>query len=194
MGRINQDPNQFVSPLDGRTLLHTASDAIAHGLRTGQPMTLDLAPFTPSLQQPGACFVTLKIHGQLRGCIGSLQAHQPLIMDVAKNAFSAAFCDPRFPPVSIGEQALLQVHLSVLSAALPLKFESEADLLNQIRPGVDGLILCEGSHRGTFLPSVWEQLPDKQQFWERLKQKAGLGPTHWSETLTVSRYTTQSIH
>lgn len=141
-----------------------------------------------------ATFVTLEIGGQLRGCIGMLEAHRPLANDVAENAFSAAFRDPRFPPLSDVEFDDLEISISVLSPPEEMSFSSEKDLLDQIRPGIDGLILEEGFRKGTFLPSVWEQLSEKEAFLEHLKQKAGLPPGYWSDTLRVFRYTAEYIH
>lgn len=174
-------------------LLDLAEASIRHGLEYGRPLTPDVKEFPAIPPEPGACFVTLHSHGELRGCIGSLQAHQPLIEDVAHNAYAAAFSDPRFPPLHVSELAGLEIHLSLLSPASPLTFESEEALLQQLRPGEDGLILEEGRQRGTFLPSVWEQLPAPELFLQHLKQKAGLPPDYWSDTLKVSRYTTESF-
>jgi AmmeMemoRadiSam system protein A len=143
------------------------------------------------LREKGASFVTLTIDGDLRGCIGMLEACRPLAEDVAENACAAAFDDPRFEPLSRDEFDQLDIHISVLSAPEEIKFSSESDLLAQIRPGVDGLILQDNGRRGTFLPSVWEELPDKDLFWMHLKMKAGLPTTHWSDTLRVFRYTTE---
>ncbi len=182
-----------LSPVHRRILLQVARDSIAHGLRTGRPLAVDPADFDPELQERRASFVTLNRHGRLRGCIGHLEAIQPLVADVAENAFNAAFRDPRFPPLTAGEFDDLEVHISVLSPPEPLAFDSEADLLEKIRPGVDGLILEEGPYRGTFLPSVWEQLPERGQFLAQLKMKAGLPPDYWSDTLKVYRYTTESF-
>ncbi len=147
----------------------------------------------PELMEERATFVTLEIDGQLRGCIGMLEACRPLAEDVAENAFAAAFRDPRFPPVSPAELDELEISISVLSPPEEMAFPSEADLLEQIRPGVDGLILQEGFRKGTFLPSVWEQLPETEAFFEHLKLKAGLSPGHWSDTLRVFRYTAEYI-
>lgn len=171
-------------------LLTLARTSIAHGLSKGHALPVKLADYPDTLTQPRATFVTLERHGQLRGCIGMLEAIRPLVEDVAENAYAAAFRDPRFPPLRDAELADLQLHISILSPAEALSFDSEADLLAQIRPGIDGLILHDHGHRGTFLPSVWEQLPDKTQFLQHLKQKAGLPAHYWSETLLVSRYTT----
>lgn len=182
-----------VSASDGRLLLRVANESIAHGLAHSQPLAPDPQRYPPSLRQPGASFVTLHLHGELRGCIGSLEAHRPLLADVAHNAFAAAFRDPRFSPLRIDELLPLQIHLSILSAPVPMAFASQDDLLAQLRPGVDGLILADLGRRGTFLPAVWESLPDRQQFLAHLKAKAGLPADHWSNTLRVWRYTTQSI-
>ncbi|MBT4789717.1 MAG: AmmeMemoRadiSam system protein A, partial [Gammaproteobacteria bacterium] len=145
------------------------------------------------LRRPGASFVTLEMSHQLRGCIGSLEAHRPLAEDLIANGYSAAFRDPRFPPLSQEEYAILEIKISLLSAPEPMQFNSESDLVGQLQPGVDGLILQQGTHRGTFLPSVWEQLPDPQNFLDRLKQKAGLPGNHWSEKITMQRYRTEQF-
>lgn len=168
-------------------------EAIKYGLEQENHLPVDTSRYPKSLQQPGASFVTLNKDGQLRGCIGSLEAYQPLVNDVAYNAYAAAFNDPRFPPVSEDELDQLEFHISVLTPAVPMEFESEQDLLEQIRPGIDGLVLEDGVHRGTFLPAVWESLPDKINFLRHLKQKAGLPPDYWSDTIRVSRYTTESF-
>jgi uncharacterized protein len=174
-------------------LLKLAKDSIQHGLATGKPLAVNLADFPEALTVQRATFVTLEKHQQLRGCIGMLTAVRPLIVDIAENAFSAAFQDPRFPPLAADEFDDLEIHLSILTPAEPVTFSSEQDLLNQLRPNIDGLILEEGWRRGTFLPSVWEQLPEPKQFLRHLKQKAGLSPDYWSETLKVYRYTAEII-
>ncbi len=174
-------------------LLKTARASIRTGLSKGHPLAVNPADFEEALQAERATFVTLNERGELRGCIGHLEAIQPLIKDVADNAFSAAFQDSRFPPVSDQEFDQLEIHISVLSPPQPLSFLSEEDLLRQIRPGVDGLILEDGYYRGTFLPSVWEQLPRKEEFLAHLKLKAGLPANYWSDSLRVSRYTTESF-
>jgi len=159
-----------------RVLLAIARDSIEHGLHEGEPLRLHPEDFDPLLAAPG-----------------SLEAYRPLVTDVAENAFAAAFRDPRFPPLSPAELDDLDIQVSVLSPPEPLEFDSEADLLAKIRPGIDGLIIEDLGHRGTFLPSVWESLPEPELFWRHLKQKAGLPPDHWSPTLRVYRYTTESF-
>jgi AmmeMemoRadiSam system protein A len=174
-------------------LLEVAGLSIQTGLRERHAFQPDPADYDGALHRNLASFVTLTIDGQLRGCIGHLEAIQPLITDVAENAYSAAFQDSRFPPLSAAESDILEIHVSVLSRPQSMSFSSERDLLQQIRPGTDGLILQDGYHQGTFLPSVWEQLPDKEVFFTHLKNKAGLPSDYWSDNIRVSRYTTESF-
>lgn len=176
-----------------RQLLDLAKQSIRHGLETGSPLTIDLASYPVTLQELRATFVTLHTHHQLRGCIGMLEAIRPLAEDIAENAFAAAFKDSRFPPLKAGEYNGLDVHLSILTPAQPILFASEQDLLAQLQPGIDGLILKEGYRRGTFLPSVWKNLPTPKQFLRQLKQKTGLPPDYWSDSISVSRYHTESF-
>jgi len=178
---------------DGQTLIALARQSIQYALEKDKTLEVDIARFDAHLSETRACFVTLQLNDQLRGCIGSLQAHRSLLQDIAHNARAAAFEDPRFAPLSQAEFQQVEIHLSILSPAEPLVFESEDDLLRQIRPHIDGLILQDANHRATFLPAVWESLPDTQQFWQALKGKAGLPASHWSDTLEVSRYTTQTF-
>jgi AmmeMemoRadiSam system protein B/AmmeMemoRadiSam system protein A len=178
---------------DGR-LLAIARESIGHGLAHGRALTPPLESLPAALRTDGAAFVTLRSPGgALRGCIGSLEARLPLAFDVAENAFRAAFRDPRFPPLQRRELPGLDVHLSVLSAPEPFPVSSEADLLAQLRPGRDGLVLDDGAHRATFLPDVWEQLPSARDFVRHLKRKAGLREDHWSQALRFQRYTTRGI-
>ncbi|AMK75249.1 MULTISPECIES: AmmeMemoRadiSam system protein A [Methylomonas] len=172
-------------------LLALARQSIAHGLQTGRPLPVVVADYPAELRQTRATFVTLERRGQLRGCIGMLEAVRPLAEDVAENAFAAAFRDRRFPPLAAEELANLDLHISVLSPAVAMKFASEADLIAQLRPGIDGIVLQEGGRRGTFLPSVWEDLADPEQFLQHLKQKAGLPAAYWSDTIQAYRYTTE---
>ncbi|MCG8668896.1 MAG: AmmeMemoRadiSam system protein A [Pseudomonadales bacterium] len=174
-------------------LLEIAEASVQSGVSSGRPIHIVLSEYDAKLSSERASFVTLHLAGQLRGCIGSLQAYRPLAQDVADNAFAAAFRDPRFPPVSAGEAAQLHFHISVLSETSPMSFKDEQDLLSQIRPEIDGLVLEDGFNRGTFLPSVWEQLPDKRDFLNQLKRKAGLPPDYWSNKLAISRYTVEDI-
>lgn len=144
------------------------------------------------LAEPGASFVTLKIDGELRGCIGSLLAYRTLAEDVSGNALAAAFHDPRFPRLGARELPRVRIEVSVLSALEPVPYEDEADLLSRIRPGIDGLVLEHDGHRGTFLPAVWRNLPRPEEFLRQLKRKAGLRPEFWASGVQVSRYTVDS--
>jgi len=176
-----------------KILLDTARASIQQGLDYGKPIETNPADYPAELQAERACFVTLQIAGELRGCIGHLQAMQALISDVAENAWAAAFQDSRFGPLSQAEFHRLEIHISILSPPQAMSFTSQQDLLSQIRPGIDGLILEDSYRRGTFLPSVWESLPDKADFLAHLKVKAGLPANYWSDSVKVSRYTSESI-
>ena len=180
--------------LDGmarEALLEVARSAIDHGLAHDRDLEVDATAFVRALQEPRATFVTLKRCGQLRGCVGSLEARRPLIADVAGNAYAAAFRDPRFGPLARQESLDLHISVSVLSPPEPLTCIAEADLLRQLRPGIDGLILELGPSRGTFLPSVWESLPEPRTFLQQLKLKAGLPSDYWSDQVHVWRYTSE---
>lgn len=143
----------------------------------------------PWLREEGASFVTLNERGELRGCIGSLVARRPLVEDVRGNARSAAFDDPRFPPLDASELPIVKIEVSVLSALESVPATSEEELLSLLVPGRDGLLLTCGFYRSTFLPQVWEALPDPRDFLRRLKMKAGLRAAYWSPDLRFSRYT-----
>lgn len=171
-------------------LLQCARAAIEHGVQHGSSLKPRDSQYLGSLRQDGASFVTLLLNRQLRGCIGSLQAHRPLLEDVMENAYASAFRDPRFSPVREEELPQLQLKISVLTPATLMTFKSEQDLIDQLKPGRDGLVLSDQGHRGTFLPSVWEQLPKPRDFFNHLKRKAGLPVDYWSDTLQVERYHT----
>lgn len=173
----------------GRLLTGLARAAIAKRFGNPEP----ILPHPDWLDRPGAVFVTLTQNGELRGCIGSLEAHRSLGEDLEENARAAAFRDPRFAPLAAEELARTRVEVSILSAPEPLRFTSEADALAQLRPGVDGVILEYGGHRATFLPQVWEQLPDKRVFMAHLKQKAGLLADFWADGVRLYRYTVEKF-
>lgn len=156
------------------------------------------APFTtqnadPALHATHATFVTLKRHGVLRGCIGSLDARQALLADVMHNAQQAAFHDPRFPPLVEAELLHLHTEISVLSGSEPIAAHNRAELLQALRPGEDGVIVQDGVRRATFLPAVWSSLSATGDFYDELMRKAGLGANHWSKTLRFFRYHTESF-
>jgi len=143
----------------------------------------------PWLTEHGACFVTLTQSGELRGCIGSLQAHRPLLADVKSNAVSAALHDPRFTPLRAEELDITTVEISLLSATQEMVVRDEADALAQLRPNIDGIIFEYGRYRSTFLPQVWESLAQPRQFLAMLRRKAGLPDDFWAESVKLSRYT-----
>lgn len=180
---------------DRKLLLGTARESIVARLENRQP-DINRGNAT-HLMQEAASFVSLHTYiyeqEKLRGCIGSLEAHRPLLEDVVDNAQAAAFRDPRFPSVSSDELDGIVIDISILSSPEPLQFDTEDDLLSQLRPGIDGLILEEGFRRGTFLPVVWEQLPEPEDFLSHLKLKAGMPAQHWSDAIKISRYTTESF-
>lgn len=169
----------------GETLLKLARDAIARHL--GEPgVGHEIKHW---MHEPGACFVTLTQGGELRGCIGSLEAHRSLMQDVRANAIAAAVHDPRFTPLSARELAHTRIEVSLLSGTEDMFFSSEQDALSRLRPGVDGVVLEYGQARGTFLPQVWESLPRPADFMAHLKHKAGLPASFWHEDIRLSRYT-----
>lgn len=140
------------------------------------------------LRETAACFVTLTQDRRLRGCIGSLEPRRPLLDDVRANALAAAFQDPRFAPLPAAEFNVTRIEVSVLSPLKPIEFSDEEDALGKLRPGVDGIVLaCEG-RRGTFLPQVWDSLPQPRQFLSELKRKAGLPADFWSPQVRLFRY------
>lgn len=169
----------------GQILLPIARSAISNAL--GNSVEADES--AAWLQEQGACFVTLTQNQQLRGCIGTLQAHRSLLADVKANAQSAALRDPRFAPLRAMELNHIEIEVSLLSTLQPLHFSCEADVLTQLQPGKDGVMLEFGHYRSTFLPQVWEQLPAATEFMEQLKRKAGLPSNFWAEEIKISRYT-----
>ncbi len=169
------------SPADQRLLLNLAREAVVRGVAGQAPGRPAAGGIPARLEKPRACFVTLKIDGRLRGCIGNLEANSPLVDAVLRNSYLAAFRDQRFDPVSEEELEKLQYEISVLTPMVPLPVSSEADLLAKIRPGMDGLLFEAEGHRATFLPSVWEQLTHPKDFLNQLRIKAGLAANYWSD-------------
>lgn len=173
----------------GKILLQIARTAIYHALHVPFSAPFAVDKEAAWLSQPGATFVTLTYRGQLRGCVGSLLACEPLIEDVSSNAISAAMRDTRFPPLIEDELDDICVEVSLLSKLQPLSFTNEQDALTKLRPGIDGIVLECGPYRSTFLPQVWKSLPQPQQFLRELKAKAGLSEDFWSDNVKLSRYT-----
>jgi AmmeMemoRadiSam system protein A len=184
-----QDPERAAIEALGPTLIELVRGGIVVGLDTGQPaQVVPNPPLSSILAAPGAAFVTLRRAGQLRGCIGSPVARRPLVVDVVDHAFNAAFRDPRFPKLHALELVGLELSVSVLTPPEAMRFDDEADLLAQLRPGVDGLIIEDSGRRSLYLPSVWHDIPDKRQFLGTLKVKAGLGMEHFSRSFTALRF------
>ncbi len=177
----------------GATLLGIAAASIEHGLAHGAPLKIDPAAHAPELRENGACFITLYRDGKLRGCIGSTLAHRALAVDAAGNGYAAAFRDPRFKGLKVAEVAGLELSVSVLSRPFAMTIADEADLLAQLRPGIDGLIIQDKGKRSLFLPSVWEGLPRPDAFLHHLKLKAGFAADHWSETFQASRFVAEEM-
>lgn len=175
-------------PEGQRVLLALANEALDRAVRGATATPPDSAALPAPLRVPGACFVTLTKEGALRGCIGSLEPQRPLWQDAMVNAAAAALRDPRFPPVVVDELALLALSISVLTPREPLIVPSREELLEALRPGVDGLVLIEGPRRATFLPKVWEQLPEPERFLGQLMIKAGLPARYWSPTVRFEKY------
>jgi len=175
-------------------LLALARASVEHGLRHGGPLPVDSAALPEPLREPAATFVTLRRRGGgLRGCIGELEAKHALAESVARNAWSAAFRDPRFDPVASDELGDLDVHVSVLGPLEPLAVRTEGELLAALRPGADGVLIDDGLRRATFLPAVWASLPEPRQFLLHLKRKAGLPDHAWPASLRVWRYSALEI-
>jgi AmmeMemoRadiSam system protein A len=177
----------------GRSLLSLARTSIAWRLRAGGSFLVDPAHYAAEIQVNRAAFVTLKKAGELRGCVGTMNAWRPLVADVAENAVAAALEDRRFPPVTVAELAELEIAISLLSALARIRAESEAELIAQLRPGIDGLILRDLKRQALFLPQVWTQLGTPRAFLAQLRTKAGLAEDYWSPALTFERFTSLSI-
>jgi len=174
-------------------LVGVAREAVRAGLTGDRPAVPDLSELPPPLRTPAATFVTLRRRGELLGCIGTMEPRRPLVLDVAHNAAAAAFADPRLPAVTWEDYAEMAVKISVLGPLEPLPVRSRAELAAALRPGVDGLLVTSGWRRGTFLPSVWEQVTDADEFLTLLWHKAGLRADEWPADLVVHRYRTDEF-
>lgn len=180
------DQNMLTHAHQGRILLPIARNVISEALgRQVQPVD----ETQNWLHEHAASFVTLTMHQHLRGCIGTLEAHRPLLADVKANAYAAAFRDPRFSPLSVAEFDATEIEISLLSPQQPILFKNEADALSQLQPNIDGIVFQYGHYRSTFLPQVWEQLADPAIFMAHLKHKAGLHPEFWHDDVQLYRYT-----
>lgn len=190
---VERSARPVYSLADRQRLIQVAREAVLRSLEKPGQYQIDPAHFPDHLKAERATFVTLNIDGKLRGCIGSLNAHRPLMLDVASNAQSAAFKDPRFSPLTMAEYMKTDFHISVLSPPVDSPVESREALIERLRPGIDGLILIEGGKQATYLPSVWEQLPTPELFVSELRKKAGLPAPGWSDQMRVLTYTTEEF-
>ena len=178
-----------------QALLSIARQALENGVRGESLPPLDLNKFTPRLQADGTSFVTLAINGMLRGCIGSLEPNQSLAEDVREHAIAAALNDYRFPPVRISELSQIEIEVSRLTTPISLEYDGPEDLLSRLRPGVDGVVIRDGMRRATFLPQVWEKLPDPAEFLDHLCAKMGATPGLWRQKhIDVLIYQVEEFH
>ena len=176
-------------------LLQLAREALERGVNGQSMPRLDQTKLTPVLRAKGASFITLTKHGQLRGCIGALEPYQPLVDDVREHAIAAALQDYRFPPVQPNELSKIEIEVSRLTVPRPLDYASPEDLLTKLHPSLDGIILRDGSRRATFLPQVWEQIPDKVDFLSQLCAKMGAARDLWRRKhLEVLIYQVEEFH
>ncbi len=188
-------PEQQISDPDRRFLLTLARQTIQDCVNGGPAPEIKSGSLSPVLQEPGASFVTLTIHGYLRGCVGALEPYQSLAEDVREHALAAAFQDYRFPPVQPNEINELEIEISYLTRPRKLDYEQPEDLAKLLRPNIDGVVLRDGGRRATFLPQVWEKIPDPQEFLEELCMKMGASPDLWRrKKLDVSIYQVEEFH
>jgi AmmeMemoRadiSam system protein A len=188
-------PPELLSPDERLLLLKLARQALEAGVR-GRPLPpLDLASLSPTLSQPGATFVTLTRRGELRGCVGALEPYLPLAEDVREHAIAAALQDYRFPPVQPSELADINIEVSRLTLPQDLEYTSPDDLVARLRPGIDGVTLMDGRMRATFLPQVWDKLPQAEMFLAHLCHKMGASEDLWRrKKLRVQVYQVEEFH
>ena len=190
-----QDTQDKLTLEEQQLLLRMARQAMEYGVRHEKIPPVDEAALPSHLRENGASFVTLTIRGELRGCIGALEPRQPLIQDVREHAIAAALDDPRFPPVEEEELSRIRIEVSRLTHPLPLQYQDATDLLSKLRPHVDGVILRDGFRRATFLPQVWEKIPDCVQFLNHLCWKMGAEENAWRHRhLEVFTYQVEEFH
>lgn len=176
-------------------LLRLARQALELGVRGEKLPPLDQEFLTPRLRADGASFVTLTERGALRGCIGALEPYQPLVEDVREHAIAAALNDYRFPPVQATELDRIQIEVSRLTIPIQLEYTSSEELVSKLRPGMDGVILRDGNHRATFLPQVWEKIPETKDFLDNLCYKMGVAADLWRhKNLEVLTYQVEEFH
>jgi uncharacterized protein len=186
--------NEMINQQNQKILLTIARQALETSVIYHEQLAIDLKEFDPVLREEGASFVTLHKHSQLRGCIGTLSAYQPLVLDVAEHAIAAGTQDYRFVPVKPEELDALHFEISVLSAPVPLEYQDDQDLLAKLQPGLHGVVLESGKRRATFLPQVWQTIPDKEDFLNQLCLKMGTPASSWRrQNYDVSLYEVQEF-
>jgi AmmeMemoRadiSam system protein A len=178
-----------------RILLQVARESLEHAVRNQPVPAIELKSLPPRLQAHGASFVTLTIRGALRGCIGTLEPYQPLALDVSEHAIAAGLQDYRFPGVELEELERIQIEVSRLTLPVPLTYKTPEELLARLRPGVDGVLLSDGGRRATFLPQVWEKIPEPADFLANLCYKMGAPGDLWkTRLLEISLYQVEEFH
>ena len=188
-------PEQHLSDIDRAYLLSLARKTIENCVHGDSAPPLEISALSSQLREQGACFVTLTYRGYLRGCVGALEAYQSLAEDVREHAIAAAFQDYRFPPVQANEIKDIEIEVSYLTRPEILNYEDSADLLKKLRPNVDGVVLRDGGRRATFLPQVWEKIPDPEEFLEQLCMKMGCPADFWRrKKLDVLTYQVEEFH
>lgn len=189
------DPKEPLTDDERKTLLRLARQAMELGVLGKELPPLDLKKLTQRLRQPGASFVTLTIDGNLRGCVGALEATQPLAEDVRIHAIAAALQDYRFPAVTPEEVPLIKIEVSCLTPLQKLEYTNPKELISRLRPGIDGVVLSDGIRRATFLPQVWKKVPEAEIFLNMLCEKMGAYPDLWRrKLLDVYTYQVEEFH
>jgi AmmeMemoRadiSam system protein A len=188
-------PEGHISDADRKLLLSLARQSIENFANGASVPLIDKRSLSPMLQEQGACFVTLTSRGYLRGCVGALEAYQSLAEDVCEHAVAAAFQDYRFPPVQARELKDIEIEISYLTQPEPLKYENPDALPKLLRPNIDGVVLRDGGRRATFLPQVWEKIPNPEEFLEELCMKMGAPADLWRrKRLNVMIYQVEEFH
>ncbi len=191
----NMMPEQTLSDEEQRILLRFARQALEAAVHKLPMPQIDPNDMTSRLQEPGASFVTLTIQGMLRGCVGTLEPYQSLADDVREHAVASGLQDYRFSPVRAEELSQIEIEISRLTLPRPLRYTTPETLVEMLRPGIDGVVLRDGMRRATFLPQVWEKLPDPAEFLEHLCAKMGADPGFWRrKKLEVLVYQVEEFH
>ena len=184
-------PDAPLAEREGDLLLRIAEEAVVDGLLGSPPRGRAVSTMPPALREPRGVFVTLSVNGRLNGCLGSMEGVEPLAHGTARHAWSAAFADPRLPALRAADYEALTIEVSVLSRLAPLPARSRPELLAQLRPDLDGVVVAAANRRALFLPAVWDQLPDPADFLDHLQAKAGFPPPRWPEGMRAWRFSAQ---